>query len=246
MPQQRPQIIALGGGGFSMEPNNLLLDRYILRQSSSTTPKVCFLPTASGDSDQYITRFYTAFTQLDCHPSHLSLFRPPNQGPAAYLKKQDIIYVGGGSTFNLVTLLKAWKLDVVIKELWQQGTILCGLSAGSICWFEEGLSDSVLPGSYARIEGLGLLPGSHCPHYDGENKRRPSYQQHIQSGKLSEGIAADDGVALHYYGRSLEKTISSRAQAKAYRVFAKNNKIKEESIQPQYLQPQYLGEDTMP
>lgn len=235
MPQSSTQIIALGGGGFSMEPDNLLLDRYILEQCPLQTPKICFLPTASGDSDRYITRFYTAFTQLNCQPTHLSLFRPPTEGPAAFLRSQHIIYVGGGSTFNLVTLLKAWKLDTVLRELWQQGTILCGLSAGSICWFEEGLSDSVLPGSYTKIEGLGFLPGSHCPHYDGESKRRPSYQQQIGQGKLSAGIAADDGVGLHYHGQTLSQVISSRPMAKAYRVYAENEQLKEEAIAPQYL-----------
>lgn len=229
------QIIAMGGGGFSMEPNNLLLDRYILEQSPQPTPKVCFLPTASGDSDRYITRFYTAFTQLSCHPTHLSLFRPPNEGPAAFLRSQDIIYVGGGSTFNLVTLLKAWKLDTVLRELWERGTILCGLSAGSLCWFQEGLSDSVLPGQYAKIEALGFLAGSHCPHYDGERKRRPRYQKLIEAGELAAGIAADDGVALHYKGEMLSKIVSSRQKAAAYRVCIENNRLKEEAIAPQYL-----------
>lgn len=232
---QQQQIIALGGGGFSMEPDNLLLDQYILEQSPVARPKVCFLPTASGDSDRYITRFYTAFTQLSCQPSHLSLFRPPSEGPEVFLRSQDIIYVGGGSTFNLVTLLKAWKLDTLLKELWKNGTILCGLSAGSICWFEEGLSDSVLPGQYARIEGLGLLKGSHCPHYNGENKRRPSYEQHIQRGELSAGIAADDGVALHYLGTDLSKVVSSRPKAKAYQVLRVGSQVKETSLLTQYL-----------
>ena len=233
--QETKQIIALGGGGFSMEPDNLLLDQYILEQSCELVPKVCFLPTASGDSDRYITRFYTAFTQLNCQPSHLSLFRPPREGPEALLRSQNIIYVGGGSTFNLITLLKAWKLDSLLKELWQEGTILCGLSAGSICWFESGLSDSVLPGNYARIEGLGFLPGSHCPHYDGETKRRPSYQRHIQQAILSDGIAADDGVALHYHDKRLYKVVSSRAIAKAHRVFLENGQVEETAVTPQYL-----------
>ena len=152
-----------------------------------------------------------------------------------FLRSQDIIYVGGGSTFNLVTLLKAWKLDTVLEELWKSGTVLCGLSAGSICWFEEGLSDSVLPGQYARIEGLGLLTGSHCPHYDGENKRRPSYEQHIQHGELSAGIAADDGVALHYLGTDLSKVVSSRPKAKAYQVLRVGSQVKETSLLTQYL-----------
>ncbi|MEL7224900.1 MAG: peptidase E [Cyanobacteria bacterium J06576_12] len=229
------QIIALGGGGFSMEPNNLLLDRYILDQSPVSTPRICFLPTASGDSDRYITRFYSAFTQLNCRPCHLSLFRPPTEGAAEFLQAQDIIYVGGGSTFNLVTLLKAWNLDRTLEQAYEKGTILCGLSAGSICWFEEGLSDSVLPDQYAKVEALGFLSGSHCPHYDGENDRRPAYEQQIQAGLLVDGIAADDGVALHYINLELKHVVSSRAQAKAYRVSKGSAHFKEEAILPRYL-----------
>ena len=146
MPQPRNQIIALGGGGFSMEPDNLLLDQYILQQSPHQNSRVCFLPTASGDSDNYIRRFYTAFTTLDCRPTHLSLFRPPAAGVASVLSQQDVIYVGGGSTTNLLTLWRAWGVDVLLKRAWQGVTMLCGLSAGSLWWFEEGLSDSVVPG----------------------------------------------------------------------------------------------------
>ena len=138
MAQIKQQIIALGGGGFSMEPENPLLDRYILQQSDSQFPKVCFLPTASGDSDRYITRFYEAFTQLECRPTHLSLFRPPTHSLQLFLQDQDIIYVGGGSTFNQMTQWKAWKQDAVLREVWERGTVLCGLSAGSLCWVEEG------------------------------------------------------------------------------------------------------------
>ena len=110
-----------------------------------------------------------------------------------------------------------------------------GLSAGSLCWFEEGLSDSVAPGKYARIEGLGFLKSSHCPHYDGESERRPVYQQHIGSGELAEGIAADDGVALHYIDDDLSKAVSSRPAAKAYRVYQKNTGVQEDIVEPQYL-----------
>lgn len=235
MSETKRQIVALGGGGFSMEPDNLLLDQYILAQSPCQQPKICFLPTASGDSDRYITRFYEAFTQLDCRPSHLSLFRPPKDGPASFLKKQDIIYVGGGSTFNMLAIWRAWALQKVLREAWEKGTVLCGLSAGSLCWFEEGLSDSVIPGQYTKIEGLGFLQGSHCPHYDSESERRPVYQQNIESGKLSPGIAADDGVALHYSDLNLEQVVSSRPRAKAYRVCLEARQLREDIISPRYL-----------
>lgn len=230
----KKQIIALGGGGFSMEPDNLLLDQYILQQSPSQNPKVCFLPTASGDSDGYIRRFYTAFTQLACRPSHLSLFRPPIEGLASVLNEQDIVYVGGGSTINMLAIWKIWELDRLLKQAWEDGTILCGLSAGSLCWFEEGLSDSVIPGQYEKIECLGFLKGSHCPHYDGEQKRQPTYRRLIGSKALSAGIAADDGVALHYVEDKLKTVVSSRPEAKAYWISAEEE-AREEIISPHYL-----------
>ncbi|MBE9079734.1 peptidase E [Romeria aff. gracilis LEGE 07310] len=235
MSQLKRQIIALGGGGFSMEADNPLLDQYILAQSTSQIPKVCFIPTASGDSDSYIRRFYDAFNQLNCRPSHLSLFRPPVGGPDSFLREKDIIYVGGGSTFNMLAIWKAWKLDRVLRQAWENGTVLCGLSAGSLCWFEEGLSDSVVPGQYAKLRGLGFLKGSHCPHYDGESERRPAYHQYVASNELSSGIAADDGVALHYTDLRLCQVISSRPAAKAYRVSLEDNKVYEEVISPHYL-----------
>lgn len=235
MRQLKRQIVALGGGGFSMEANNPLLDQYILEQSPRQTPRVCFIPTASGDSDSYIRRFYEAFNQLDCRPSHLSLFRPPIGGPNSFLQEKDIIYVGGGSTFNMLAIWKAWELDKALRQAWQNGTVLCGLSAGSLCWFEEGLSDSVVPRQYAKLKGLGFLKGSHCPHYDGESKRRPVYHRLISSGELSSGIAADDGVALHYADLTLNQIVSSRPAAKAYRVYLEKNEVYEEVIVPRYL-----------
>ena len=233
--QIKQQIIAMGGGGFSMEPENLLLDLYILEQSSQPNPKVCFLPTASGDSDSYIRRFYDAYMQLDCRPRHLRLFAPPAEGLKAFIEQQDIIYVGGGSTFNLLVLWQAWGLDKLLRQAYERGTILCGLSAGSICWFEEGLSDSVVPGQYAKLEALGFLKGSHCPHYDGESKRPPIYRQQIENGELASGIAADDGVALHYVGAELKAVVSSRPAAKAYRVLLEAGKVEERAIAPHYL-----------
>ncbi|RUR78715.1 Type 1 glutamine amidotransferase-like domain-containing protein [Chlorogloeopsis fritschii PCC 9212] len=183
------QIIAMGGGGFSMEPENPLLDMYILRQSQKERPKVCFIPTASGDSDRYIVRFYSAFVKLSCAPSHLSLFQPPTADLRSFVLEQDIIYVGGGNTKNLITLWKEWGLDNILREARESGVILSGLSAGSICWFEEGVTDSI-PGQLTKLKCLGFLKGSNCPHYDGEPERKPSYHRLLSEG-LSELPNAD-------------------------------------------------------
>lgn len=211
------QIIALGGGGFSMEPDNPLLDLYILEQSSKETPKICFIPTASGDADSYIARFYDFFEQQNCEPTHLSLFKPPTQALEEFVLSQDILYVGGGNTKNLLALWREWELDRIIEKAWNQGIVLAGISAGSICWFEQGVTDSY-GDELHPLACLGFLPGSNCPHYDGETHRRPTFQRLLKEGQIKPGLAADDGVALHFIEQDLHSVVSSRPHAKAYRV----------------------------
>lgn len=228
------QIIAMGGGGFSMEPENPLLDLYILGKSEKQRPKVCFVPTASGDADNYITRFYKAFDSHECIPSHLSLFSPPTRDLEAFVMDKDIIYVGGGNTKNLLALWKEWGLDTILRQAYQQGKIMAGVSAGSICWFEEGVTDSYGSG-LEPLKTLGFLKGSNCPHYDGEEERRPAYQRYVGSGMISEGYAADDGAALHYINEELNKAVSSRPGAKAYHVYKTEGKVQETVVEPNYL-----------
>ncbi|KPB06272.1 Type 1 glutamine amidotransferase-like domain-containing protein [Bacillus sp. CHD6a] len=228
------QIIAMGGGGFSMEPENLLLDNYILAQTKRDLPKVCFVPTASGDQSNYIERFYKAFKLLPCQPSHLSLLEPEFKDLEDFVLHQDVIYVGGGNTRNLLILWKEWGLDQVLKKAYSNGIILAGLSAGAICWFEEGLTDP-LNASLYKLDCLGYLKGSYCPHYDGENKRKPSYHQLILEGNMKEGYAVDDGVALHFVNEKLLKSVSSRPKAKSYSVKVVDKKIIEDEINTIYL-----------
>ncbi|MGI8836697.1 MAG: Type 1 glutamine amidotransferase-like domain-containing protein [Pyrinomonadaceae bacterium] len=230
----KQQIIALGGGGFSMEPDNPLIDRYILQQSKTKKPKVCFLGTASGEAEGYVLRFYTSFLQLNCIPTHLSLFRQPTNDLESFILEQDVIYVGGGNTKSLLALWKDWNLDVYLRTAWKNGVVLAGLSAGSICWFEEGLSDYI-GGQFNKLQCLGFLRGSNCPHYDGEVNRRPAYHRLILAGEISDGIAADDGAALHYVGLELKHVVSSRLEAKAYRVTKKDGEIQEETIPSLFL-----------
>jgi len=227
------QIIALGGGGFSMEPDNPLLDLYILKQSNKANPQICFIPTASGDSDNYISRYYNFFNEQDCKPSHLSLFKPPTRDLESFILEKDIVYVGGGNTKNLLALWKEWGLDDVLRKAWNKGIILAGLSAGSICWFEEGVTDSYGDG-LEPIKCLGFLQGSNCPHYDGEIDRRPAYHKLIESKKIQPGIATDDGVAIHYKEQEICKIVSSRPYAKAYRISFENGVIEKE-LQTEFL-----------
>lgn len=213
-----PQIVAMGGGGFSMEPENLLLDRFVLALSEVPKPKVCFMGTASGDAQSYADRFYAAFHRLECVPADLSLFKPPSGDLRSFVLEQDVIYVGGGNTRNLLVLWREWGLDNILREAWLSGVVMAGISAGSICWFKQGLSDSVIPGGLAALNCLGFLAGSNCPHYDGEPERRPAYHQLVGEGRLKAGYAADDGAALHFVGRKLKGVVSSRENARAYSV----------------------------
>ncbi len=228
------QIIAMGGGGFSMEPDNLALDRYILEQAPKAAPAVCFLPTASGDADSYIVNFYKAFTTLECHPTHLSLFRLPTADLESFILDQDIVYVGGGNTKSMMALWREWGLDGILRRAWENGIILAGLSAGAICWFEQGVTDSI-PGSLRALPCLGLLRGSCCPHYDGNAERRPAHHRLINDGAIPSGYGLDDGAAVHFIDAALHAVVSSRPNAKAYFVEKTAEGLAERALDTMYL-----------
>jgi dipeptidase E len=201
-----------------MEAGNGLLDDFVLGLTGVERPKVCFLPSASGDADHYIVRFYRTFSSCRCEPSHLSLFRRDRGAGigadlAAHLLAQDLIYVGGGSVISLMGVWQAHGLDDVLRRCWEQGIVLCGLSAGSLCWFGEAVT--AFHGPPQRVPGLGLLPYSNCVHYDGEPTRRDGYHQFLAEG-MAPGYAAGDGAALHFCGESLRSVVGSRPAASAY------------------------------
>jgi peptidase E len=216
-----PQIVAFGGGGFSMEAGNPLLDDYVLGVTGAERPRVCFVPTASGDADHYIVRFYRRFAAI-AETSHVSLFRRDRGAGAvegnleAHLLSQDLIYVGGGSVLSLLGTWRAHGLDAILKRAWRRGVTLCGLSAGSLCWFAEAIT--AFHGAPEPVRGLGLLPHSNCVHYDGEAQRGEVYRRLVAEGRMREGYAAEDGAALHFEGRELLRVVSSRPAARAFRV----------------------------
>jgi dipeptidase E len=230
-----PCIIALGGGGFSMEPTNPKLDEYILSLSGKAHPKVCFVPTASGDSDDYIVRFYDAFTVERSQPSHLRLFSRKVQDLRGFLLNQDVIYVGGGATASLLAVWRLHGLDVILREAWERGIILSGISAGALCWFEAGITDSFGKPLQSLHDGLKFLSGSFCPHYDGETERRPIFQRMIGDGTIPPGLAADDGVALVYTGTTFTGAVSSRPNARAWQVERTPDGARESEIAPRVL-----------
>ncbi|HLJ75601.1 MAG TPA: peptidase E [Thermoanaerobaculia bacterium] len=230
----------MGGGGFSMEPENPLLDDFVLRLSRRQPPRVCFVPTASADAPTYIVKFYRAFAGR-CIPTDLTLWNPPalprqpsrTSELAAFVAEQDIIYVGGGDTANLLVLWRRHGLDTLLREAWRRGAVLAGVSAGMLCWFTGGVTDS-FGGLEPLHDGIGLIDATACPHYDSEPNRRPTYHRAIASG-MKTGYAADDGAALHFHGQNLVEVVSSKPQAGAYRVERVGEKVIETRLPVRYL-----------
>jgi peptidase E len=209
----------------------------VLGLTGAQRPRVCFLPTASGDADHYIVRFYRHFAGA-CEASHVSLFRRDRCGQAVegdiagHLLSQDLIYVGGG---NVVSMLGAWRahgLDAVLRRAWRKGVVMCGPSAGSLCWFAESLT--AFHGAPRRVRGLGMLPFSNCVHYTNEPERRGEYHRFVGDG-MRPGYAADDGAALHFSGEQLHRAVSSRPHARAYRVEPIADEVVETPLEISYL-----------
>ena len=232
-----PQIVAFGGGGFSMEAGNALLDDYVLGLTGVPNPKVCFLPSASGDADHYIVRFYRAFSAARCEPSHVSLFRRDKGAGlgcdiAEHLLGQDLIYVGGGSVVSLLGVWQAHGLDDVLRECWRRGhralrpqrRIAVLVQRG-----RHGISRPAATGPGPRAAAI-----SNCVHYDGEPGRRDGYHRFLSEG-MAPGYAAGDGAALHFRGQSLARVVSSRAKASAYWVEDVGGEMSEEALQVRWL-----------
>lgn len=228
-----------------MEAGNRLLDDYVLALArdgaAGIRPRVCFLPTASGDADHYICRFYRHFPAVSCETSHVSLFRreqgvlPELRDLRNHLLAQDLLYVGGGSVVSLLGVWAAHGLDGMLREAWEQGVVLCGPSAGSLCWFAEGIT--AFHGDPVAVRGLGLLPWSNSVHYDGAHSRRAEYHRALLDG-MRPGYACEDGAALHFVGQELAHVITSRPGARAYRVEARTRGRVHESM----LDARYLGD----
>lgn len=201
----------MGGGGFTMEPSNPALDEFILALPGKREPRILLLPTASGDADKQEGQFHATFDDRPCEPTVLSLFRLGADGPQdlhALLLSQDVIYVGGGSLRNMLAIWRVHEIDTILREAWQSGVVLAGLSAGAMCWFAGGVTKSTGTPEVAR--GLALLPGSLSVHADGEPDRLPVYEAAVASRDLPAGWALDDGVGLLFRGDHLERVVTSR------------------------------------
>lgn len=212
-------IFAMGGGGFTMEPENPALDEFILGLAQRREPKVLHLPTAGGDQEAQIAAFYACFGDRPCEPAHLSLFRLGGTGPVHLrdlVLSQDIVYVGGGSMRLMLAIWREYGLDQILREAWERGVVLAGLSAGAMCWFTQGVTKST--GVPEPVDGLGFLPASLTVHADGEPERLPVYCEAVRTGAVVPGYAADDGCGLLFRGTSFERAVSSRPNARAWKV----------------------------
>lgn len=237
------RIVALGGGGFSEEANNPALDDYILALTGKERPGVCFLATASGDAAAYIVNFYDSFPPSRAQASHLSFFRPRDSAFSPSLRDlrsvlldRDIVYVGGGNTAAMLSVWRAFGFDAALREAYDAGVLLCGISAGALCWFEGGVTDSFGPPPVAWSGGLGFIQGSFSPHYDEGEERRRVFQHAVAQGALTEGVACDNGVAVLYKAGQLVEAVSSRPNARAWRLERQGVGCKESEIMPRLLQ----------
>jgi dipeptidase E len=233
-------IVAIGGARANSQRDSVLLDDFVLSLARRKPARVCLIPTASGDSTAHIVKFYRTFSAR-CLASDLTLTDYPTvpRRPAStrdledFVAEQDVFYVTGGSTLNLLALWRAHGLDVFLRKAWQAGAVLSGISAGMNCWFEACLTDS-FGGLEALRDGLGFLKGSACPHYDGETMRRPKLHDAILGG-LPAAYAADDGAALHFIDGEFAEAVASHPDARAYRVHLREGQLLEEPIPTRFL-----------
>ena len=233
MADKQRQIIAIGGGGFYRDPENLALEKYVIQQTGVESPRVAFVPTASGEPDHYLSSFYAAFLKLGCRPSVLTFFKRTPE-IRSFLLDQDVIYVGGGNTKTLLAVWHDWGVTEILRETWEAGVVLTGVSAGAICWFEQGLTDS-FSNELRPLDCLGFLPGSCCPHYDGEPQRRPSYHRLLASGEIAAGVAIEDWTGVHFKGKEIHRVIASKRGARAYSMRAVYGSVQEVPLPVEFL-----------
>ena len=223
---EKGHIIAIGGGGFGRNPNHRKIEKYILELTGKGKPNVVFFPTASAENQAYIIQFYKCFTKMSCEPSHVTFFqRTPRLD--SIINKADVIYVGGGNTKSMLAVWQEWKLDKLLLKAYNNGKILCGVSAGAICWFEQGITDS-WASNLNVMDCLGFLPEMACPHYQEEKDRRPDVHKMLKQGKCGPGWAIDGGAAIHFKNGKYYKSIQFYSDSYVHYVSIKNGVVTED------------------
>ena len=221
-------IIAIGGGGFGANPGQGIIEEYILKQTKKKNPKICFIPTATGDNEAYKVNFYSTFTNLNCCPSHLDFFkRTPDLNDL--ILNQDAIFVGGGNTKSMLAVWKEWGLDKILKKAYRDGILMSGVSAGAICWFQNGITDS-WASNLKIMPCLNFIKGTCCPHYDEEPERRPTVKKLLLSNKIKDVFAVDGGAALHIKDEKIFKSVVFKKEKSSYFVSYDGKKINEKSF----------------
>jgi len=221
----KKHIVAIGGGGFGRNKSSYLIEQYILNLSGKDCPKICFIPTASGDDDSYIVRFYSIFTNLNCIPTHIEFFnRTPNI--RNHIMKQDVVFVGGGNTKSMLAVWNDWGMSELLKDAYNNGVIMSGVSAGAICWFTSGITDS-WDNELRILPCLDFIRGTCCPHYDEEPSRIPYVKKIIHERKLTNCISIEGGSAIHLIDGKPFKNVSFKNSKNSYNVYLVNNDIVE-------------------
>ena len=229
----KKHIVAIGGGGFGRNNTSDLIEKYILTLSDKTSPKICFLPTATGDSDSYIVRFYSIFTKLNCKPTHIEFFKRTTD-IENIIMEQDIVFVGGGNTKSMLAIWNDWGMSNLLINAYNRGVIMSGVSAGAICWFTRGITDSW--GNELRIlPCLDLISGTCCPHYDEEPSRIPYVKKILHEEKVKNCISIEGGSAMHFIDGKPFKNVSFKNKKNTYNVFLDNNDIVENSFEQKQL-----------
>ncbi len=221
------KIIFVAGGGLNKDYIN-----YVAKLTNKTNPKICFVPTATGDSPTTILNWYASCEDLPLRPYVMRTFINSTRSPKSFeeiIMSMDAIIVGGGNTLNMIAIWKAQGIDVALRKAYDKGIIMAGGSAGSLCWFNGGSTDS-RPKELTIVEGLGFLNYSHSPHYLREKARRPLYHELILSGKLKAGYACDDRAGLVFVNGVMKKSVSQDEENKNYFVSLKDGKINEELL----------------
>jgi len=227
MPKER-NIIAIGGGGFGANPGQGIIEEYILKQTKKKKPNICFIPTATGDNEAYKVNYYATFSKLQCNPTHLDFFkRTPDLNEL--ISTQDAIFVGGGNTKSMLAVWKEWRLDKLLKKAYKQGTVMSGVSAGAICWFENGITDS-WAADLKIMPCMNFIKGTCCPHYDEEPQRKPAVKKLILANKVKNIFAVDGGVALHIKNEKNFKSVVFRKDKNSYEVSSNKGNIIEKSF----------------
>ena len=210
-------IVAIGGGGFGRSLGDLKIEKYIISLINKNRPKICFIPTASGDNDLYKLNFYRAFSKLNCITSHLDFFSRTENLEKKVLT-QDIIFVGGGNTKTMLAVWKDWNLDKILKIAYEKGIVMSGVSAGAICWFNKGITDS-FANKLEIIDCLGIIEGIACPHYDEEEEREPFVNEIIKKHRIKSCICIEGNCALHIKNDYIYESVNFGKQKKCLRIF---------------------------